>query len=44
MRNVMLIQNKTVHSEQISLVVKNKDSSAEKWKRRKKYCVYSRFI
>jgi len=37
MLNVMLIENKTVDSEEILLVVKNKDSSAEKWKKRQKY-------
>jgi len=37
MLNVMLIENKTVDSEEILLVVKNKDSSAEKWKKGQKY-------
>ena len=36
MLHVMLIQNKTVDSEEMLLVVKNKDSSAEKWKKRQK--------
>jgi len=36
MLNVMPIQNKTVDSEEILLVLKNKDSSAEKWKKNDK--------
>jgi len=42
--DAMLIQNKTVDSEEILLVLKNKDSSAEKWKKRKKLCIFTFYL